>query len=165
MKNKKVALGFTLIELLVVIAIIGILSSVVLAALNTAREKARVAKAQTEVKNLRVVIELLADDTGQWPGHRPVGEVLSGTPGNEVYDLNLPIAGLVATDGNFPNWQGPYISSVPADPWGNNYFFDTDYDIDPGAGRDWVAAMGSFGSNGIGPEIYDNDNVIHILVR
>ncbi len=39
--------GFTLIELMVVIAIIGILVSVVLASLNTVREKGRLEKQET----------------------------------------------------------------------------------------------------------------------
>ncbi|HEY4493087.1 MAG TPA: type II secretion system protein [Candidatus Paceibacterota bacterium] len=54
--------GFTLIELLVVIAIIGILSSVVLASLNTARKKARDARRISDIKQLQLALELNADD-------------------------------------------------------------------------------------------------------
>ena len=50
--------GFTLIELLVVIAIIGILSSVVLASLTTARSKGTSAAVQAELANARAQAEL-----------------------------------------------------------------------------------------------------------
>jgi prepilin-type N-terminal cleavage/methylation domain-containing protein len=53
--------GFTLIELLVVIAIIGILSSVVLASLSTARQKSRDAKRISDVGQIQLALELLFD--------------------------------------------------------------------------------------------------------
>ncbi|MDO8552393.1 MAG: type II secretion system protein [bacterium] len=59
--------GFTLIELLVVIAIIGILSSVVLSSLNTARAKGRDARRISDVKQLQLALELYYDSTGSYP--------------------------------------------------------------------------------------------------
>ena len=56
-KNK----GFTLIELLVVIAIIGILSSVVLASLNSARNKGADAAVKSNLSNIRAQAELYYD--------------------------------------------------------------------------------------------------------
>lgn len=55
--------GFTLIELLVVIAIIGLLSSVVLASLNTARSKGRDATIKSELQAIRSQAEIYFDST------------------------------------------------------------------------------------------------------
>lgn len=57
--NKK---GFTLIELLVVIAIIGILSTLAVVALNTARAKARDAKRISDMKQLQTALEMVYND-------------------------------------------------------------------------------------------------------
>lgn len=60
--------GFTLIELLVVIAIIGILSSVVLASLNTARSKGNDAKIKANLSGLRTAAEIYYDNTSSTYG-------------------------------------------------------------------------------------------------
>lgn len=56
--------GFTLIELLVVIAIIGILASVVLASLNTARNKGADAATKSQMSSARAQAELFYDSNG-----------------------------------------------------------------------------------------------------
>jgi len=67
MKTTMKKRGFTLIELLVVIAIIGILASVVLASLNSARDKGTDAAIQADVTNMRAQAEIF--------GSKPNGTV------------------------------------------------------------------------------------------
>ena len=158
MKTPADSRGFTLIELMIVIAIIGILAAIALIATSSYATRAKVAEATCDLDMIYKAMVLLETDTGEWPGHQTIGEVNKGG-GNEVWDLSVGAAGLVNTDGNFPGWEGPYLPSVPKDPWGNDYFLDTDYQI---GGVDYLV-LGSFGPNGVGQNVYDDDDVIKII--
>jgi prepilin-type N-terminal cleavage/methylation domain-containing protein len=63
--QRKFIKGFTLIELLVVIAIIGILSSIVLASLNSARAKGANAAIKADLQGIRSQAEITYDNDDQ----------------------------------------------------------------------------------------------------
>jgi len=105
LKNKKRGgiSGFTLIELLVVIAIIGILSSIILASLNSARKKGRDARRVADIKQIQLALEMYFDTHGEYPA------------GTSVSDLSV-----LESDN--------YIASIPKDPlsaW-HYYYQSTD---------------------------------------
>ena len=159
--------GFTLIELLVVIAIIGILSSVVLVSLNSAKHKAKVARAHAELNQLRTAIGILEIDTNLLPGKLSLSPCVQNP---EIY-LDRCGAGIQCTDGGFPGWSGPYMNVVPKDPWGTYYYFDPDYrcrtfvkGCEGVPDNTWLQVAVSFGPNK--SENYDDgDNVVVILCR
>ena len=101
--------GFTLIELLVVISIIGLLSSVVLASLNTSREKARIAGA----------LQFAASHFNAF-GVEAIGvykfNESSGTATNDSSGLSN---NATLTGGTLPTWS----SDVPRTGFGNSLFF------------------------------------------
>ncbi len=96
-KNK----GFTLIELLVVIAIIGILASIVLASLNSARKKGRDARRVADIKQLQLALEMYFDSSNN---QYPTGDIAALTA--------------LKTSG--------YIAAIPSDPLaGKTYFYQS----------------------------------------
>jgi type II secretion system protein G len=84
--------GFTLIELLVVIAIIGILSSIVIVSLTSARAKARDAKRVSELKEIQTALEVYYTNNGEYPKGCAVssGHYEGGIWGNVQWQNILP---------------------------------------------------------------------------
>ena len=95
--------GFTLIELLVVIAIIGLLSSIVMSSLNSARIKARDARRIADLRSIRIALRFYLDDFKQYPpqGYWTCSQLANWTT------LQTSLA--------------PYIQSLPKDPRNTGY--------------------------------------------
>ncbi|MFZ4500006.1 MAG: prepilin-type N-terminal cleavage/methylation domain-containing protein [Minisyncoccia bacterium] len=102
--------GFTLIELLVVIAVIGILASVVMASLNSARVKARDAKRLAGLREIQTAVELYYSDNG----HYPILLTYNNTSSGDVLWLTT-----------FATMLAPYITALPTDGTNGGYLYSS----------------------------------------
>ena len=107
--NKK---GFTLIELLVVIAIIGVLSTLAVVALGSARQKANDAKRLSDMKQVQTALELYYTDHNSYP--------TTTSSGIDVGDTNYTC--LTTTGFNSSTCPSPYMGLVPKDPTPGKYY-------------------------------------------
>ena len=101
--EKKHVRGFTLVELLVVIGIIALLVSILLPALNKARQQARLVTCASELRSYGNYISIYANQNKQWI---PCGEMMAGTNYHTDIDAWLQLIGV--PDQNSLN-KGPLL--------------------------------------------------------
>lgn len=109
--------GFTLIELLVVIAIIGLISTLAIVALGSAREKARDQARISRLKQIQTGLEIYFTENNQYP------VVANGIVlGSSNASCLSPEEGFAQS-----GCENAIMSSIPSDP-GENQFIYTSQD-------------------------------------
>lgn len=97
--------AFTLIELLLVMVILAVLAAVIVPNYARRANDARIARAIHDVANLKTLIQAYEIDT-------------AGTYPQSLNDLVSNPGGASAA-----SWHGPYVESLPKDPWGRDYIY------------------------------------------
>jgi len=112
--------GFTLIEILVVVAIIGILASVILVSVTSARARARDIKRVSDIRQLRTALELYFGNNGEYPT-------------SDEFDQDCTEGNPAGTKCLAPK----YIPQISVDPFtGDEYkYVGIDADFAPGAAK------------------------------
>ena len=101
-RKSKIVNGFTLVEMLLVITIIGILAALVIPKMVGRSEQARLAAAHADISSIKTALDAYEVDNGFYP--------------KSLQDL-------IQQPSNAKNWHGPYLDSLPVDPWNNPYVY------------------------------------------
>lgn len=103
--------GFTLIEIMIVLVILGGLMAILGRNIITNLQKARVKEAYIQIKELSKNLDMYNLDCTQYPSTDQGLQALAQNPGTDAC----------------PNW-GPeaYIKTIPKDPWGMAYTYESD---------------------------------------
>jgi general secretion pathway protein G len=98
--------GFTLIEILVVMAIIGMLAVMVAPNLFQQRVGAMRDAALSQISSLETALDSYRLDLNRYPDS---------------------LDALMENETGSASWNGPYLRrAIPADPWGNEYVYQSD---------------------------------------
>lgn len=156
--------GFTLLEILVSIGIFAVIAGMLVIRFGEANKKAKISKAQKDLEEFKIAIEILYQDTREHPNHTSLSPCV--LPGSTTLDLCN--AGLICTDGAFSGWSGPYITNVQLDPWDQQYRFNSRYTCNGGTGCEGVAggtnvrAVHSDGEDGAAGNA---DDIVSVICR
>jgi general secretion pathway protein G len=105
--------GFTLIEIMAVVLIIGLLSTIVGAAIFQQVDKGRVTAAKAQLNSLEGVLELYRMDNASFPTSEQGLAALVDAPTSEPVPRNYPTGGYL---------KG---GRLPVDPWGEAYHYES----------------------------------------